>query len=370
MKLLSWFRAKFPLLHIMGASSTHQSLSLGYCFMQNESKENYVWALKQLRDCYGPQLLKFKAVVTDQELALMNAINKVFPDSKNLLCKWHIENNILSNIKTYFSTLDWEKFEVQWNELCNSITPSIFDQNLEKLRTTIPTKAYDYIFKTWIGHKEKFVLAWTKYVSHFGHTVTSWIEGGHANIKGWIPNTNGDLETVYGKLLLACQQQRNHIFHKIDYDRTHVLTQLRPKFWDHVNQHISQYALLEVINSQLAPDQVCLVTISWALMYVFIWSDTGLQTISKVTLVRWHSFLLICIFHLDGTPLCSFYKAAIKFRWSTFSRALSCTLASETKCTQSSWAPTTRAGWYSTEHQGPTSNLTSLPTATCWGKSG
>jgi histone-lysine N-methyltransferase SETD2 len=293
----------------MGASSTHQSLSLGYCFMQNESKENYVWALKQLKDCYGPQILSFKAVVTDRELALMNAINEVFPDAKNLLCKWHIENNILSNIKTYFSTPDWEKFEVQWNELSNSITPDIFDQNLAKLKTNIPTKAYDYIFKTWIGHKEKFVLAWTKDVLHFGHTVTSRIEGGHANVKGWIPNTNGDLETVYGKLLLACQQQRNRIFHKIDFDRTHILTQLRPKFWDRVNRRISQHALLEVI-----------IVSSHLFQSIKLSShdspssehSTGLQTVSKITLVGRLIILpvLICIFHLNGTPLCSFSKAA------------------------------------------------------------
>lgn len=34
--------------------------------------------------------------IMDRELALMNAIEIVFPKSAHMLCKWHIKNNILA----------------------------------------------------------------------------------------------------------------------------------------------------------------------------------------------------------------------------------------------------------------------------------
>ena len=35
--------------------------------------------------------------VTDRELALMSALTEVFPERKALLCRWHINNNILQS---------------------------------------------------------------------------------------------------------------------------------------------------------------------------------------------------------------------------------------------------------------------------------
>ena len=43
-----------------------------------------------------------------------------------------------------------------------------------------------YIDGTCIIYKKKFIGAWTNKIKHFGHTVTSRVEGGHAMIKKWI----------------------------------------------------------------------------------------------------------------------------------------------------------------------------------------
>ncbi|CAG8642803.1 14939_t:CDS:2 [Cetraspora pellucida] len=42
-------------------------------------------------------------IVTNRELAFMNALGAIFSDSKNLLCVWHISKNILKNYKPQFS---------------------------------------------------------------------------------------------------------------------------------------------------------------------------------------------------------------------------------------------------------------------------
>ena len=40
---------------------------------------------------------KPQVIVTDRELALMNAVQTVFSESHNLLCIWYINKNVLVN---------------------------------------------------------------------------------------------------------------------------------------------------------------------------------------------------------------------------------------------------------------------------------
>ncbi|CAG8847559.1 3828_t:CDS:1, partial [Racocetra persica] len=45
------------------------------------------------------------------ELALVNALKQVFPESKNFLCQWHIDKNIMSKCKKNFYAEDeWKEF--------------------------------------------------------------------------------------------------------------------------------------------------------------------------------------------------------------------------------------------------------------------
>ncbi len=172
-----------PLFHIMGVSPTHQSLSLCFCFMQKETKDDYIWALQETKKCLCLQESNPTAIITDRELSLMNALTEVFPDSKNLICIWHIEKNLLSNVKKHFDTENWNRFLKTWKRLCNSTTLEDFTNTLNSLKADIPVLAYRYIESTWLPQKEKFILFWTKDVMHYVHTVTSRVESGHANIK-------------------------------------------------------------------------------------------------------------------------------------------------------------------------------------------
>ena len=49
---------------------------------------------------------KPQVIVTDRELALMNAVQTVFSESHNLLCIWHINKNVLVNCRPHFQTND------------------------------------------------------------------------------------------------------------------------------------------------------------------------------------------------------------------------------------------------------------------------
>ncbi|XP_028068684.1 uncharacterized protein LOC114271253 [Camellia sinensis] len=66
--------------------------------------------LQILRDLIDNSVLP-KVIVTDRELALMNAIDNTFPNARHLLCRWHINKNVLMKCKKMFETKEkWDKF--------------------------------------------------------------------------------------------------------------------------------------------------------------------------------------------------------------------------------------------------------------------
>ena len=88
-----------PLLQIVGLTCTGGSFIAGACFMVKETTEFYIEALSAFGEFLGKEYSP-GIIVTDRELALMQAIKTVFPDCCNILCCWHINKNILA--KTNF----------------------------------------------------------------------------------------------------------------------------------------------------------------------------------------------------------------------------------------------------------------------------
>lgn len=72
---------KMPLLDIIGVSSFNTTFYSCFAFLRKEEKEDHVWALNMFRDILGVNCHP-SVIVTDRELALMNAIPNVFPLSK------------------------------------------------------------------------------------------------------------------------------------------------------------------------------------------------------------------------------------------------------------------------------------------------
>ena len=76
---------KMPLLDIVGFSSFNGSFYSCFALLQKEEENDYVWALKSFK-----KILKNDqhplVIVSDRELALMNAIQLVFPRASHILC--------------------------------------------------------------------------------------------------------------------------------------------------------------------------------------------------------------------------------------------------------------------------------------------
>lgn len=102
-----------PLLNIVGITATFQTFNAAFAFMSSEDENSYIWAMEQFRQHAMPT-----GLATDRELALMNAIAKVFPSTKLVLCAWHIDKNILANCKKFFNDDDeFGAFMKSWAEV-------------------------------------------------------------------------------------------------------------------------------------------------------------------------------------------------------------------------------------------------------------
>ena len=166
-------RYRYPLLQICGVTFTHLTFTAAFAFMEGEKQENYEWALEKLK---GMLVESPTVIVSDRELALMNAIANVFPDAVNLICLWHINKNIVAKYAKIIGKNKWSSFEAQWKSLVYSPTIEWYEQQLSILKRDYAMfpRAIAYLENTWLkDHKERFVQAWTDKVMHFGNTTTS-----------------------------------------------------------------------------------------------------------------------------------------------------------------------------------------------------
>src|SRR5690242_82069 len=109
-----------PCMHVVGMTAFNTTFSACFVFMNSETELDYNWALTRVKRMYSPGSLP-EVIITDRELALMRAIEEVFAESRNLLCIWHIEKNILSNCRKHFANdSQWTSFLTAWSDVVKS----------------------------------------------------------------------------------------------------------------------------------------------------------------------------------------------------------------------------------------------------------
>ena len=70
-------------------------------------------------------------------MALINAIQRVFPTANHTLCLWHLDKNVLANCKPSFDTEEeWEKFYEDLQKVLFASTEEIFKEKCEYLQQT------------------------------------------------------------------------------------------------------------------------------------------------------------------------------------------------------------------------------------------
>ncbi|KAG5544166.1 hypothetical protein RHGRI_016796 [Rhododendron griersonianum] len=116
--------------------------------------------LEKLKGMMDPNALP-SVIVTDRELALINAITNVYPHATNLLCRWHISKNVLAKCKKMFDDKMWEEFICSWGLVVLSASVAQYEERLCVLKCDfemVPV-ALEYVEKNWlVPYKERWQI--------------------------------------------------------------------------------------------------------------------------------------------------------------------------------------------------------------------
>jgi hypothetical protein len=191
-------RFHMPLCGIMGITGLNTSFFVALAFLPMEQEADYTWVIQQLT-CSAPGFRKPGVIVTDRDLALMNALAAVLLKSKHMLCKWHIRKNVKVKCLPFFRNLPttaagtaddlWQQFLSDWNAVVGSVTTAEYSRQINALKTCHHLRhfALRYIETVWLrDYRERFVYAWTYQHLHFNTVVTSRVESGHSLLKRYI----------------------------------------------------------------------------------------------------------------------------------------------------------------------------------------
>ena len=152
-------RFNMPLLNICGVTGNNMTPQIAMAFLSGEKDVDYGWGM----DCFDQLLKEFgieypKCFVTDRELALMSTLDRIYPSSDHILCRWHINMNVVAKCKKHFKTKEsFEKFYELWTAVLDASTEEQYTKNVDQLKAKAPPVAFKYVSQTWLIWREKVV---------------------------------------------------------------------------------------------------------------------------------------------------------------------------------------------------------------------
>ncbi|KAL5169794.1 putative protein FAR1-RELATED SEQUENCE 10 [Glycine soja] len=129
-------RYRLPLLDFVGVTPTAMTFSAGFAYLEAERVNNIVWALERFRGLFLRHDRLPLVIVTDRDLALMNVVKTVFPESTNLLCRFHIDKNVKAKCKSLIGEKNaWDYVMDSWGTLVDCPSEYEFHESHQKVES-------------------------------------------------------------------------------------------------------------------------------------------------------------------------------------------------------------------------------------------
>jgi hypothetical protein len=115
-------RFKMPLLNIVSSTGLNTMFFIAFIILAQETIPDYEWAMQVLKKVLsGPGYTFPGVIITDRKIALITALHLIIPDTKRLLCQWHINKNVLSHTSSHFEEGEkWDTFMSSWSAVLAS----------------------------------------------------------------------------------------------------------------------------------------------------------------------------------------------------------------------------------------------------------
>ncbi|XP_056688195.1 protein FAR1-RELATED SEQUENCE 5-like [Spinacia oleracea] len=254
-------RYGFPFLEIVGVTPTNQNFLIAYAFMKDETAASYRWVLQKLKLLLGEDVIP-SAIFTDKEGGLMRPVAEVFPNSRHLLCTWHINNDVEARV----SFLCNKNKDVGrafkngvWKRIMEASTVEEYDRAVASMEDCYVRwqSVIDYVHNTWLtDHRQKFVLAWTNEVLHFGNITTCRVESQHSVVKSWLGSSQGSLDTVFRKVHASIINQVTEIKNGLESSRRRHGALFKSYLYQHLVGRVSHHALELILEEHMRMRQL------------------------------------------------------------------------------------------------------------------
>ena len=247
-------------MHAIGVNGFNKNIEIGHAWLCGKETDDYIWFLKALASAFDESSILYElsppVILTDRELALVNALTIIFPRSPHLLCRWHVFQAIKGNIRRGVSKANWDIFMLYIKLMIESdeeeeyiqreehlsanklskmhwilIRPDDRDLTGEDLKTIreyvhsidnelrinestilLPYEQHrafiGYYEKEWHPYYTKFVACYTNRIQHFGNTSTSRLEGQHRALKQNIASATSGLYESFKSMKIVLEAQR------------------------------------------------------------------------------------------------------------------------------------------------------------------
>ncbi|KAI5430046.1 hypothetical protein KIW84_034574 [Lathyrus oleraceus] len=240
-----------PLFEIVGMTSTELTFAVGFAYMESEQTENFCWVLEKLKELFVKKDMCPQVILTDRDLALMKAIEVVFPNSINLLCRFHINKNVGAKCKQHVVNDLQKTIDTLWMEVVWASDEVEYGQRLHQLEQACVDYSgfINYVKDTWLTpHRHRFVGAWINRVLHLGNTTTNRVESAHWKLKQMLGNSIGDMVKCWEAMNNNLRLQPSQTSKKIKLSKKKIkLSKKQPQFIVQFPNHIRSY-IEDVVN--------------------------------------------------------------------------------------------------------------------------
>jgi hypothetical protein len=217
-------------------------------FLSSEKQADYKWVIECFKELLAEhQIVEPKCFITDRELALLNTLDDLFQNTDHILCRWHVNMNVVAKTKKHFKDQDsFDAFYQAWRAVIESTTKEQYHENLQELRKH-KAVAVKYIEKTWLVWREKIVVYWINKACHFGNITTSRNESSHAAIKNYLRFSTGDHKHFFDAICIFWEDQHRDIKQGVAQAKVVTRTTTRIQLFHDVLQFVHSFALLKII---------------------------------------------------------------------------------------------------------------------------
>ncbi|XP_058211621.1 protein FAR1-RELATED SEQUENCE 6-like [Rhododendron vialii] len=142
-----------PFAPFVGVNHHGQSILLGCGLISHEDTKSFSWLFKTWKTCMWD--CAPKAIITDQCMAMKNAIDEVFSNTRHRWCIWHILKKVPEKLGSYDA--------------------------YKSISRTLHNVVYDSLTK------EEFEDAWAVFIKKYELQNNEWLHGLYLERNRWVP---------------------------------------------------------------------------------------------------------------------------------------------------------------------------------------